>query len=123
MFGSSLPPFVCRRVHVLFTLFVFVCVEWCLIHIVLCFVVFHRLVYPSCQFLWIIYFRLPLRYSLTCIICHVFLTSVSDWIQSYIQLHQYRCYIKIILNLRDHSQTVDNLRCSCSNIILSHLVF
>jgi hypothetical protein len=26
MFGSSLPPFVCRRTHVLFTLFVFVCV-------------------------------------------------------------------------------------------------
>jgi len=26
MFGSSLPIVVCRRVHVLFTLFVFVCV-------------------------------------------------------------------------------------------------
>jgi hypothetical protein len=26
MFGSSLPLVVCRRVHVLFTLFVFVCV-------------------------------------------------------------------------------------------------
>jgi hypothetical protein len=26
MFGSSLPPVVCRRVHVLFTLFVFVCI-------------------------------------------------------------------------------------------------
>jgi hypothetical protein len=39
--GSSLPPVVCRRVHVLFTLFVFVYV-W---HIVLCFV-FLRLVYP-----------------------------------------------------------------------------
>ena len=25
MFGSSLPPVVCKRVHVLFTLFVFVC--------------------------------------------------------------------------------------------------
>ena len=25
MFGSSLPPIVCRRAHVLFTLFVFVC--------------------------------------------------------------------------------------------------
>jgi hypothetical protein len=25
MFGSSLPPVVCRRSHVLFTLFVFVC--------------------------------------------------------------------------------------------------
>ena len=26
MFGSSLPPVVCRRAHVLLTLFVFVCV-------------------------------------------------------------------------------------------------
>jgi hypothetical protein len=26
IFGSSLPPFVCRRAHVLFTLFVFVCI-------------------------------------------------------------------------------------------------
>ena len=25
LFGSSLPPVVCRRAHVLFTLFVFVC--------------------------------------------------------------------------------------------------
>ena len=47
MFGSSLPPFVCRRTHVLFTLFVFVCVQWCPTHIVLCFcLAFLRLVYP-----------------------------------------------------------------------------
>jgi hypothetical protein len=36
MFGSSLPPVLCRRVHILFTLFVFVWV-WCLTHIMLCF--------------------------------------------------------------------------------------
>ncbi len=29
MFGSSLPPVVCRRDHVLLTLFVFVCVKLC----------------------------------------------------------------------------------------------
>ena len=45
MFGSSLPPVVCRRAHVLFTLFVFACVKWCPMHIVLCFV-FLRLVWP-----------------------------------------------------------------------------
>jgi hypothetical protein len=46
MFGSSLPPGVCRRAHILFTLFVFVCVKLCPTHIVLCFCnVFHRLVY------------------------------------------------------------------------------
>ena len=37
---SSLPPLVCRRAHVLFTLFVFVSV-----YIVLCCFVFLRLVY------------------------------------------------------------------------------
>ena len=37
MFSSSLPPLVCSRVHVLFTLFVFVWVKWYPMHIVLCF--------------------------------------------------------------------------------------
>jgi hypothetical protein len=47
MFGSSLPPVVCKRAHVLFTLFVFVCVYWCPTHIMLCVCfVFLRLVYP-----------------------------------------------------------------------------
>jgi hypothetical protein len=35
MFGSSLPPVVCRRAHVVFTLFVFACV-WCFQHILYC---------------------------------------------------------------------------------------
>ena len=34
LFGLSLPLVVCRRAHVLFTLFVFVGVLWCLTHIV-----------------------------------------------------------------------------------------
>jgi len=56
IFGSSLPPVVCRRVHVLFTFFVFVCVKWCPTHVVLGFF-FLRLVYTmlpvflDCQFL------------------------------------------------------------------------
>jgi len=37
MFGSSLPTVVCMRAHVLFTLFVFVCIKWHPTHIVLCF--------------------------------------------------------------------------------------
>ena len=37
MFGSSLPPVVCRVTHVLFTLFVFVWEQWCPKHIVLSF--------------------------------------------------------------------------------------
>jgi hypothetical protein len=45
---SYLPPVVCRRAHVLFTIFVFVCVRWCPTHIVLCFCfVFIRLVCPA----------------------------------------------------------------------------
>ena len=61
------PQVVCRMAHVLFTLFVNVCVYWCLTHIVFCFIfVFLCLVYPmlpvslDCSF-----FLLPLRYSLT----------------------------------------------------------
>jgi hypothetical protein len=47
LFGSSLPPVVCRRAHFLLTLFVFVYVSWCPTHIVLCFgFVCLRLVYP-----------------------------------------------------------------------------
>jgi hypothetical protein len=62
MFGSSLPPVICRGANILFTLFVFVCVWWCPTHIVLC-----SCFSSSCQFLWIVNFWLPLRYSLTLI--------------------------------------------------------
>ena len=45
MFGSSFPPVVCRRVHVLFTLFVFVCAWW-FQHILCCaFVLFFSCVH------------------------------------------------------------------------------
>ena len=37
MSGSSLPPVICRRAHVLFMLFVFVCSSRCPTHIVWCF--------------------------------------------------------------------------------------
>jgi hypothetical protein len=33
------PPVVCSRAYVLFTLFMCVCIKWCLTHIVLCFFV------------------------------------------------------------------------------------
>ena len=46
MFDSSLPPVVCMRVHVLFTLVVFACYSGVPTHIVLCFcLIFFRLVY------------------------------------------------------------------------------
>jgi hypothetical protein len=51
MTGSFLPPVVCRRVHVLFMLFVLVCVLWCPTHIVLSFsFVCLRLVYTMLPF-------------------------------------------------------------------------
>jgi len=82
MFGSSLPPGVCRRAHVLLTLFVFACAYWCPTHTVLCFCfVFLRLVYPmlpvslDCSFLIAtsVFFNV---YSL--LIIHVTLTTIID---------------------------------------------
>ena len=97
MFGSSLPPVVCRMVHVLFMLFVFVCELWCPTHIVLCFVFLHlvypmfpvsldcfcfvflHLVYPvlpvslCCQFLWIVF---VLFFFTLCTLCCQFLWIV-----------------------------------------------
>jgi hypothetical protein len=47
MFGLYLPPVVCRRAHILFTLFVFVWVWWSPTHVLLCFCfVFLRIMYP-----------------------------------------------------------------------------
>ena len=60
MFGTSLSPVVCRRTHVLFTLFVFVCVYWCPTHIVLCLCV---------VFLHFVYHMLPVSLD-----CHFFIT-------------------------------------------------
>jgi hypothetical protein len=57
MFCLSLPPVVCMRVHVLFTLFVFICIQWCPTHIVLWF--FSVLCTLCCQFLWIVPFDCP----------------------------------------------------------------
>ena len=70
IFSSYSPPVVCRRAHVVFTLFVFVCVYWSPTHIdcvvfLLCFSSPCVLCTLCCQFLWIVHFWLPLRYSLT----------------------------------------------------------
>ena len=68
MFGSSLPPVVCRRARVLFTLFVHSGVQ----HILCCgfalfvFVLFMLPVSLDCPF-----FLLPFRYSLTFIKCFI----------------------------------------------------
>ena len=48
--SSSLSPVVCKRVHLLFTLFVIVCALWCPTYIMLCFCLASlRLVYSMLQ--------------------------------------------------------------------------
>ena len=67
LFGSSLPPAVCRRVHVLnlryMCLFAYSGVQ----HILSCVFVLFVLVFCTlcCQSLWIAHFRLFVRYYLT----------------------------------------------------------
>jgi hypothetical protein len=58
----SLPPLVCRRGHVLFTLFVFVSVYSCVQPILCCVFVlfFFVLCTLFCQFLWIVLFLIAL---------------------------------------------------------------
>ena len=81
----ALLPVVCKRVHVLFTLFVFVCVEWCPPHIVLyvCFS-FFILCTLCCQFFWIVNFWLPLRCSLMLILYITLVYSLLKILRRYI---------------------------------------
>jgi hypothetical protein len=72
MFDSSLPPVVCRRAHVLLTLFVFVCVQWSLTHIVLFF---------CFDFLRLVSYMLPV--SLDC----PFLIALSVFSNVYLVVH------------------------------------
>ena len=71
--SSSLPPVVCKRAHVILTLFVFDSTQWCPTHIVLCFcfssscvpyvVSFFVLCTQCCQFLRLVYPMLPVSSS------------------------------------------------------------
>ena len=66
MFGSSLPPVVGRKAHVLFTLLVFACVQWCPTHIPLCFCLdCLRFVYSMLPVSLYCSFFIVLRYYLT----------------------------------------------------------
>ena len=66
MFSSCIPPVICKRAHVLLTLFVFVCVKWCPTKLCCALVLFFFVLCILCsQFLWIVLFWLSLRYSLT----------------------------------------------------------
>ena len=101
MFGSSLPPVVCKMTRVLFTLFVFAYTEWCQTYIVLCVCfVFLRLVYYILPFLWIVHIWLHIRYFVfvkailhrpTCVVlahCNILrvdmfpLSDILSWLQA-----------------------------------------
>jgi len=66
MFGSSLPPVVCRRA-VSYLRYLCLFAHNGVQHILCCVFVFFFLVLciPCCQFLWIVHLWLPFRYSLT----------------------------------------------------------
>jgi hypothetical protein len=74
MFCSSLPSVVSKKVYVLFTLFVFVCVYVCPTNIVLCF--FVLFVFVLCLVLYIVlcFFAL-FCLSSSCVLCIVVLNT------------------------------------------------
>ena len=87
MFGSSLSPVVCRRAHVLFALFMFVCVYWCPTHIVLCFYfVFLRLLYP----MFSVYLECPL------LIAHSVFSNVYLRNRSYLLFASTWVYLRLV---------------------------
>ena len=103
--GLSLPPVVCRRAHVLFTLFVFVCVRWCPTHIVLRFCLFCTL---CCQFLWIVHFWLYSVFSniywhttyllyISISLCTEQFMKLSKW---WLQVNQELILVKLKSSLR-----------------------
>ena len=69
MFGSSLPSVVCRRDHVMFTLFVLACMWWCPARVMLCICfVFLCLVYPVLP----VYLDCPFLIFLRCSLTFIF---------------------------------------------------
>ena len=78
MFGSPLPSVVGTRAHVLFTLFVFVCVQWgpSNSHIVLCFL---RVVYPM--------YSLTSLSSFITTVCFVLLMFMFYYCYWYVFMH------------------------------------
>ena len=93
MFGSSLPPVVCRKAHVIFTLFVFVCVKWYPSRFVFLFCLssFCNPILPvslDCSF-W-----LPLRYSLMFIYTHLLKPDRLEWVtRTLIKLYLYSMFL------------------------------
>ena len=96
MFGSSLPPVVCRREHVIkFTLFVFVCVQWCPTHCVFDWL-FFLLCTLCCQFFLDGHFCIaPLVFP------NVYLDILPAWLQNdsnFVLLHERRNSKNLIIH-------------------------
>ena len=91
MFGSYWSSVICKRDHVLSTLFVLF--SYSGVQHKLCSVfVFFVLCTLCCQFLWIVHFWLPLRYSLT-FICPV---SCVPYVASFSGLSIFDCLFGIL---------------------------
>ena len=94
MFCSSLPPVVCRRAHVLFTLFAFVCTQWCPTHIMLCFCfVFLRFVYPILPVSLVCHFL-----SVNSVLYNVYLFSIENSTYKNLEIERER-YTAMVFNV------------------------
>ena len=119
MFGSSLPPVICRKAHVLFTLYMFAWIKWCPTHIVLyfCFVCF-RLVCPMLSFLRIVYFVFPIWYSL------IFIYYYSEFIFKLVNMVRTEYPAKSVVIVKRSSVTklsdVQTQKVLCKMIICIH---
>ena len=88
-----LPYFLCRRGHVLFTIYVFVAHSG-VQHIVRCVFVLFVFVFCAicCEFVWIVKIGLPLRISLklicsvTTVLCFLFFWIVHSWLSVWFSL-------------------------------------
>ena len=93
MFGLSLPPVVCSRAYVWFTLFVFACVMWVQHNVVLCFCfVFLRRV---ASFYGLSIFIAPaVSYNVYCNACCIYVmylkTQISNLIRTTVIRHAQR---------------------------------
>ena len=119
MFHSSLAPVVCRRAHVLFTLFVFVCVKWCPTRVLCCCFVFLRLVLPvslECPFLIApsIFSNVYLQISLS--------EKVKIFISRYMQ-DNFKIKVKVLpLNQIKHKNPGDKLMSCIKRHFLSNSI-
>ena len=103
MFGSSLPLVVCRRSHVLFTLFVSACAWWCPAHRALCFCfVLLCLVHPLLPVHYDFSMHTMFGSSLPLVVCrrsHVLFTLFVSACAWWCPAHRALCFCFVLLCL------------------------